>query len=194
MTTTLTAVIDCNLLRGQNNREHHRARAERVNDEREATTQALAAGDWRGEPVSLRNQSLGARVTLVRPYSVTPLDSDNLSAAFKAPRDAIAAFLGVDDASDRLHWVYLQSPAPVIGKSLKKGKTRASVDRDTRPMVRIEVMPVEDIDPDKRAIRILRAFATHVAATAQHTAPDSDCLFCLAGRVLAETNDHQEQP
>lgn len=149
---TLTARIDVTLLRGLNNREHHRVRAKRVAAEREATLDALAAGDWRGDPVSLRRPELGARVTLVRPFVATPLDSDNLSASFKAPRDAVAQFLGVDDASDRLHWVYLQSPAVVLGKSTKPGKTRASPDRDTRPTVLIEVLPVDRIDPQAEAL------------------------------------------
>lgn len=149
---SLTARIDVTLLRGQNNREHHRVRAARVAAERLATLAALAVGDWRGDPVSLRRPELGARVTLVRPFVTTPLDSDNLSAACKAPRDAVAQFLGVDDASDRLHWVYLQSPAVVVGKSTKKNRTRASTDHDTRPTVTIEVLPVASIDPQAEAL------------------------------------------
>ena len=149
---TLTARIDVTLLRGQNNREHHRVRAARVAAERLATLDALAAGDWRGDPVSLRRPELGARVTLVRPYVSTPLDSDNLSAACKAPRDAVAQFLGVDDASARLHWVYLQSPAVVLGKSTKPGRSRSSPDHDTRPTVTIEVLPVDRIDPQAEAL------------------------------------------
>lgn len=152
MSTTLTSRIDVTLMRGLNNREHHRLRANRVAAEREATLAALAAGDWRGDPVSLRRLELGARVTLTRPYQVTPLDSDNLSASCKAVRDGVAEFLGLDDASDRLHWVYRQEPAVVLGRSTKPGKTRASPDRDTRPTVTIEVLPVERIDPQAEAL------------------------------------------
>jgi hypothetical protein len=149
---TLTARIPIALGRGQNNREHHRVRAIRVAAERAATLVALATGDWRGDSVSLRRPELGARITLVRPYQVTPLDSDNLSASCKAVRDAIAQFLGVDDASDRLHWVYRQEPAVLLGKSTKPGKSRASPDRDTRPTVVIEVLPVDRIDPQAEAL------------------------------------------
>jgi hypothetical protein len=121
--------------------------------------------------VSLRRTELGARITLVRPYQVTPLDSDNLSASCKAVRDAIAQFLGVDDASDRLHWVYRQEPAVLLGKSTKPGKSRASPDRDTRPTVTIEVMPVEDIDPQAQALAQAEArewsLGVQVAAQAQ---------------------------
>ena len=152
MSTTITARVETTLARGQNNREHHRVRAARVAAEREATRLALAAGDWRGDPVSLRRAELGARVTIVRPFVTTPLDNDNLSAACKAVRDEVAAFLGVDDASARLHWVYMQSPAVVTGRSTKPGRTRASTDHDTRTLLRIEVMPVGDIDPQAQAL------------------------------------------
>lgn len=153
---TLTARIGITLLRGQNNREHHRVRAKRVAAEREATLAALDDVQWSTDSLevlaTLCEPDVGARVTLVRPYQVTPLDSDNLSASFKAPRDAIAEFLGLDDASDRLHWVYKQEPAVVLGKSTKPGKSRASPDRDTRPTVLIEVLPVERIDPQAEAL------------------------------------------
>jgi hypothetical protein len=208
-TTTVTARIAITLQRGQNNREHHRVRAERVKAEREATLAALWAAQWSGPAVSLRRPELGARVTLVRPFVSLPLDSDNLSAAFKAPRDAIAQALGVDDGSARLHWVYLQEPAAVVGSSTKAGKvsrrgkvlrkptTRPSKDHDTRPTVRIEVMPLEDIDPQQRAIRVLRRCLQVIADGFDH---DDDahkygtpCRCCLAGRVLAETSDTNAQ-
>ena len=194
---TLTARIGISLLRGQNNREHHRVRAKRVAAEREATLAALDDVQWSTDSLevlaTLCEPDVGARVTLVRPYQVTPLDSDNLSASFKAVRDAIAEFLGLDDASDRLHWVYRQEPAVVLGRSKKPGKTRASPDRDTRPTVLIEVLPVEDIDPNVRAIRVLRAFATVVERFTVHNHDENGvgCLLCLAARVLADT---QEQP
>lgn len=190
---TLTARIETTLLRGQNNREHHRVRAVRVAAEREATRLALADGDWRGDPVSLCRPELGARVTIVRPFVIKRLDGDNLTAACKAVRDEVAAFLGVDDASARLHWVYLQSPAVVTGRSTKPGRDRASPDHDTRPLVRIEVLPVGDIDPQRRAIRVLRAFARRVVESSHHVEDGSDCALCLAIKVLAETHD-QEQP
>jgi hypothetical protein len=172
MTTTITARIDVTLLRGQNNREHHRVRAARVAAERKATLAALWDADQAdfGDVEHARHEpGFAARVTLVRPYQVTPLDSDNLSASFKAPRDAIAEFLGLDDASDRLHWVYRQEPAVVLGKSTKPGKSRASPDRDTRPTVTIEVLPVDRIDPQAEALAQAEAreFALGVQVVAQ---------------------------
>jgi len=193
--TTLTARIDVKLGRGQNEREHHRVRANRVQAERQATGLALSFGEWAGACQSLRRPELGASVTLTRPFVAVPLDSDNLSAAFKAPRDAIATFLGVDDGSNRLHWVYRQERARVVGKSQKAGKSRPSLDHDTRPTVRIEVLPIEDIDPQRRAVRILRAFAVVVERFSVHTHDEHGvrCLLCLASRVLTDTHD-QEQP
>ena len=159
MTTThptLTARVDVTLLRGQNNREHHRVRAQRVAAERKATLDALWSADMGDQFGDLEHAThepdFAARVTLTRPYQVTPLDCDNLSASFKAVRDAVARYLLLDDASDRLHWVYRQEPAAVVGKSTKPGKSRASPDRDTRPTVLIEVLPVERIDPQAEAL------------------------------------------
>jgi hypothetical protein len=81
----------------------------------------------------------GARVTLMRPIARIPLDTDNLSGAFKGVRDEVAAFLGVDDKSERIHWVYTQEK----GKGLKSTIT-------------IEVLPVADIDPQVKQIRELK--------------------------------------
>ena len=192
---TLTARIDVTLLRGQNNREHHRVRAARVAAERKATLAALWSADMGDQFGELEHAThepdFAARVTLTRPYQVTPLDCDNLSASFKAVRDAVARYLLLDDASDRIHWVYKQEPAIVLGKSKKPGKSRASPDRDTRPTVLIEVLPVEDIDPNVRAIRVLRAFATVVERFTVHNHDENGvgCLLCLAARVLADTQE-----
>jgi hypothetical protein len=150
----LTTTIDCVLGRGQNEREHYRVRANRVKAEREATARALVP--YEGSGVHLRHvDERGARVVLVRPYEKTKLDTDNLSGAFKGVRDEVAHFLGVDDATDRVHWVYEQTKAVQVGSSVKKGRTKASPDYDTRPTITIEVMPVGDIDPQVKRVREL---------------------------------------
>lgn len=134
----LTTTIDVTLGRGQNMREHYRVRANRVKEEREATAKALADHEISLFLVLSTYPALGARVTLMRPIARIPLDSDNLSGAFKGVRDEVAAFLGVDDRSDRIHWVYTQ----------EKG-------RNLKPTVTIEVMPVADIDPQAKRVREL---------------------------------------
>jgi hypothetical protein len=143
----LTTTIDVTLGRGQNMREHYRVRANRVKEEREKTRKALDAvadfGDGRvmtNKLADWASAKAGARVTLMRPIARIPLDSDNLSGAFKGVRDEVAAFLGVDDRSDRIHWVYTQEK----GKNLK-------------PTITIEVMPVGDIDPQAKRVRELEA-------------------------------------
>jgi hypothetical protein len=143
----LTTTIDVTLGRGQNMREHYRVRANRVKEEREATSRALteAQGTQIVDPFCFDGSltwmpDLGARVTLMRPIARIALDSDNLSGAFKGVRDEGAAFLGVDDRSDRIHWVYTQEK----GKNLK-------------PTIAIEVMPVGDIDPQAKRVRELEA-------------------------------------
>lgn len=47
-------------------------------------------------------------VTLTR-LAPRKLDDDNLASAFKAVRDAVAEWLGVDDGSDQYQWVYRQA-------------------------------------------------------------------------------------
>lgn len=122
-------------------REHYAVRAKRVKAERGATLAALL------EHVDARlaldacayPDDSGARITLHRPWARVPLDSDNLSGAFKGVRDEVASFLGVDDKSDRLHWIYTQSKQP----------------KGTLPTVTIEVLPVQDIDPQVKRVREL---------------------------------------
>jgi hypothetical protein len=138
----LTTTIDVQLGRGQNMREHYRVRANRVKEEREATGKALllAVGPMAAWTLAtaMDNTAKGARITLMRPIARIPLDTDNLSGAFKGVRDEVANFLGVDDRSDRIHWVYTQEK----GKGLK-------------PTITIEVMPVADIDPQVKRVREL---------------------------------------
>ena len=162
----LTTTIDVQLGRGQNMREHYKTTARRKTEEKDATATALVEAQGRhrqsADPfcfdgVLMWMQDFGARVTFIRPFEKTKLDSDNLSGSFKYPRDEVARFLGVDDATDRIHWIYTQTKAVQIGSSVKEGRTKASPDYDTRPTVTIEVMPVQDIDPQARRVRELEA-------------------------------------
>jgi len=165
----LTTTIDVQLISKANAREHRRVRDQRIIKEREATTFALHLAD----KLATLSFEQGARVTLSRPYHETPLDDDNIRAAFKAVRDAVAEFLGVDDGEERLHFIYQQTKAVRTGvKQSKPGwkkvkdketgevtKVRKVVKNvaayDTRPTVTIEVMPVQDIDPQVKRVREL---------------------------------------
>jgi hypothetical protein len=169
----LTTTIDVTLISKANAREHRRVRDQRIIKERDATLVALKYQTGRPDVVLMHDE--GARVTLSRPYHETPLDDDNIRAAFKAVRDAIADFLGVDDGSSQLHWIYTQIKAERVGvKQSKPGwkkvkdKETGEVTRvrkvvknvaayDTRPTITIEVMPIGDIDPQVKRVRELEA-------------------------------------
>jgi hypothetical protein len=84
------------------------------------------------------------------------------------------------------------------GRVTRKATTRPSKDHDTRPLLRIEVLPVGDIDPQQRAIRVLRRCLEFIASSYDH---DDDahqygtpCRCCLAEKALAVTADNQERP
>lgn len=84
-----------------NRREHHHARARRVQKERSLTTLCLRAQG--GSP-----PALPLTITLVR-VSPRAMDSDGACAALKGVRDAVAAWLGVDDRDTAdLVWRYDQ--------------------------------------------------------------------------------------
>lgn len=47
------------------------------------------------------------------------LDDDNLRSAFKAVRDGVADWLGIDDGSHRIQWQYFQKPGGKKGTIIK---------------------------------------------------------------------------
>jgi hypothetical protein len=59
---------------------------------------------WKG---MASNERLCLYVTLTR-VGPRALDDDNLAHAFKAVRDEVAAFVGLDDGSKRFTWAYRQ--------------------------------------------------------------------------------------
>ncbi len=84
---------------GLNAREHHMARHRRVKAERESVSWMLG-GKTR--------PNLPCVVTLTRVSPGRGLDDDNTVGALKACRDQVAAWLGVDDADERVTWRYGQ--------------------------------------------------------------------------------------
>lgn len=94
---------------GQNDREHWRKRARRVKAEKEAVGYLFAGKRAPPGPVSV----LMVRVS---PRSATGwrgLDEhDNLRASLKAPVDAVAIWLGRDDADKSIQWQYGQREGP----------------------------------------------------------------------------------
>ena len=93
---------------GLNTREHWAARARRTKRERKTVgLYLLAAGRMRPTP------PLTVRMVRVYPPRGKPQDGDGLHAAFKATRDAVAAWLGIDDAERfGVTWEVAQEPGP----------------------------------------------------------------------------------
>lgn len=85
--------------RGQNDREHHMAKARRVKSERQAVQWLLG-----GKP----RPALPCTVTLTRVAPSNGLDGDNLQGSLKALRDGVADWLKVNDADARVDWRYAQ--------------------------------------------------------------------------------------
>jgi hypothetical protein len=98
---------------------HWRDRARLVKQQRQLVTLALAA-------FRRRLREHGAWTVRLTRVSPRKIDSDGASAAMKAPRDAVAEVLGVDDADERVTWL------PV--EQAKDGRPRYQA-------VRIEVWP-----------------------------------------------------
>jgi hypothetical protein len=79
-------------------REHHMAQHRRAIAQKSIVALTL-------RPLGIPAPPLA--ITLTRIAS-RRLDSDNLAGSFKAIRDAIAAWLGLDDGDPRLTWSYAQ--------------------------------------------------------------------------------------
>lgn len=94
----MTVSIPLRLPSASNLREHWSVRHKRVKAQRAAVT--LFLGN-RARP------ALPVIITLTR-IAPRSLDGDNAQGAMKATRDAVAAWLGVDDADPRVRWDYAQ--------------------------------------------------------------------------------------
>jgi hypothetical protein len=92
-----------------NMREHWATKARRVKMQRGVVTMALRQHVEQLEALN------GAEVIVATLIRVSPrrLDDDNLRGALKAVRDAIAAWVGIDDGSSRWDWRYEQRKGPL---------------------------------------------------------------------------------
>lgn len=104
----LTLHIPLKTVSAANAREHWRAKHRRVKAEREAIAWMLKAKSPPPLPLPLV-------VTMTRLGPSNGLDDDNLASAFKAVRDQIAQWLGVDDRSPLVRWVCAQRREPKWG-------------------------------------------------------------------------------
>ncbi len=100
---TMTVFLPVRTYSDSNLREHFFKKAKRAREQRSATALVCAA--------ELQKPALPCVVKLVR-ISPRPLDLDNLQRSAKACRDGIADWLGVDDRSPLVHYVYDQEKGP----------------------------------------------------------------------------------
>jgi hypothetical protein len=103
--------MDMKIVSIANMRLHWAAKARLVKSQRQKTRMALAA-----VAQSYGVEILPVTVVLTR-VAPRKLDGDNLQSGFKAVRDGVADWLGVDDGSSMIEWQYCQrSGGPKIYK------------------------------------------------------------------------------
>lgn len=106
---SFTCTIPLRLQSAANLREHWAAKHRRVQKERQTVWLTLRAS-W-GLLASPWQAPVLITITRLAPRAAThPLDGDNLQAACKATRDAVAQWLNIDDGDSILTWVYAQRP------------------------------------------------------------------------------------
>lgn len=108
----IEAAIPVRIESTPNKREHWAAKAKRTAIHRASAFYALRQIS-KVPPALLR---MRVRLTRVAPRA---MDSDNLAAGFKAVRDGIADWLGIDDGSSRIVWEYSQTKGGVREYAVK---------------------------------------------------------------------------
>lgn len=104
---TMSLALGKPLPSAANLREHWRAKHSRVKRQRVMTRVLLHAHRQQLRALGWPAVVGRMRVTLSR-VAARSLDDDNLAHAFKAIRDEIADFFGLDDGSPRWEWRYMQ--------------------------------------------------------------------------------------
>jgi hypothetical protein len=123
MTTIVDVVVPIKTTSKTNARGHWSKLARRASEERGATGYALMRAGLKQRPQPLKvggtvllvdvlvDPPLPCTVTLTR-LSERELDDDNVRGALKSVRDAVAAWLGIDDRDKRVEWRYGQQKRP----------------------------------------------------------------------------------
>lgn len=99
--TALCLVVPCRIVSNANQREHWSKRHRRNKQQRAIVLSHLLSTGMHHAP------ALPTTVTLTR-IAPRRLDDDNNVSGFKAVRDCIAEWLGIDDGSDLIAWRYDQ--------------------------------------------------------------------------------------
>lgn len=104
MASRVIASFDLQTVSELNHRQIWQVRAHRVKTQRQTTAAHLAASGFDPEYIAASKPT----ITLVR-VGMRALDTDNLASSLKAVRDAVAAWLGVDDGpKGPVTWAYAQ--------------------------------------------------------------------------------------
>lgn len=98
MKLRVTATLPLRIVSVANLREHWATKAKRTSEHRLTTWAELKRCE---RPIG----QITVRLVRIAPR---PLDDDNLRSAFKAVRDGVADWLGVDDRDPRVSWDYGQ--------------------------------------------------------------------------------------
>lgn len=117
--SSVEVTIPLRLVSEANSREHWRVVAKRKKLQRRAVWLALHCSKQLPIPAP-------CTVILCR-WSPRQLDTDNLSSAFKAVRDEVAAWLGIDDRSPLVQWVYQQQPIKLLPQGVRVGDHVVSI-------------------------------------------------------------------
>ncbi len=94
----IRVIVPIRILSEANGREHWRAKAKRTGRHRGWAHTSLIGQPKPAPPLV---------ITLTR-IAPRTLDDDNLASGFKAARDGVADWLGIDDGDKRLTWCYEQ--------------------------------------------------------------------------------------
>lgn len=74
-------------------------------------------------------------LTRIKGYRQRDYDGDNLQSAFKAVRDGIALYLGIDDGDDALTWEYRQEKGRAAGV-----RVEIAADGIEKPLAELETL------------------------------------------------------
>jgi hypothetical protein len=105
----LVVTVPIKIVSEMNRREHWAAVSNRKRVQKNQVWVSLDQGSqgW-AYPVTVTLHRIGPRL----------LDGDNLQSGFKAVRDAVAAWLDIDDADERIIWKYSQAKERAYGCSI----------------------------------------------------------------------------
>lgn len=106
----VTLVVPCRVVSEMNRRDHWATRRRRFDAQANALRLAALFAGWRdGEDLVW---PFGFPVAVTCVHVGPEMDDDNIRSAFKAIRDAVASWAGVDDRDPAIEWRYAQRVGP----------------------------------------------------------------------------------